>query len=92
MRTHAWETWKLSHAYGRIGSGTTPTSSDARYYTSSDGMPWVTTAELRENYISATQQQVTQEALEDFPALRMYRPGSVMMAMYGATIGRLGMI
>ena len=92
MRAHTWETWKLSHAYGRMGSGTTPTSSDARYYTSSDGVPWVTTAELRENYISATQQQVTLEALEDFPALRMYRPGSVMMAMYGATIGRLGMI
>ena len=92
MRAHTWETWKLSHAYGRMGSGTTPTSSDARYYTSSDGVPWVTTAELRENYISATQQQVTLEALEDFPALRMYRPGSVMMAMYGATIGRLGII
>ena len=92
MRAHTWETWKLSHAYGRIGSGTTPTSSDARYYTSSDGMPWLTTAELRENYISATQQKVTPEALEDFPALRIYRPGSVMMAMYGATIGRLGMI
>ena len=90
MKPHAWETWKLSHAYCRIGSGTTPTSGDARYYTDSGGTPWVTTAELRENYISATQQQVTQEALEDFPALRLYSPGSVMMAMYGATIGRLG--
>ena len=91
MKAHDWEAWKLSHAYSRIGSGTTPTSSDARYYTDSDGTPWVTTAELRENYISATQQQVTEEALEDFPTLRMYRSGSVMMAMYGATIGRLGM-
>ncbi len=92
MKAHDWETWKLSHAYSRIGSGTTPTSSDARYYTDSDGTPWVTTAELRENYIFVTQQQVTEEALEDFPTLRMYRSGSVMMAMYGATIGRLGMI
>ena len=92
MRDSTWETWKLSHAYGRIGSGTTPTSSDTRFYTDSDGTPWVTTAELRENYISATRQQVTQEALEDFPTLRLYKPGSVMMAMYGATIGRLGMI
>lgn len=89
MTAHDWETWKLSHAF-RIGSGTTPTSSDARYYTDSDGTPWVTTAELRENYISSTQQQVTQDALDDFTALRVYRPGSVMMAMYGATIGRLG--
>ncbi len=92
MRGYAWETWKLSHAYRRIGSGTTPTSSDARYYTDSDGTPWVTTAELRENYISSTQQNVTEEALADFPALRVYSPGSVLIAMYGATIGRLGMI
>ena len=91
MRPPSWAAWKLSHAYRRIGSGTTPTSSDARYYTNSGGTPWVTTAELRENVISVTKQQVTQEALEDFPALRMYKPGSVMMAMYGATIGRLGM-
>ncbi|WP_281269184.1 restriction endonuclease subunit S [Thiocapsa rosea] len=67
-----------------------PTSNDARYYTDSDGTPWVTTAELRENYISSTRQQVTQEALDDYSTLRVYRPGSVMMAMYGATIGRLG--
>ncbi len=90
MTPHGWETWKLSHAY-RIGSGTTPTSGDTRFYTSSGGTPWVTTAELRENYISDTKKQVTQEALEDFPSLRLYGPDSVMMAMYGATIGRLGM-
>ena len=91
MKTCDWKTWKLSHAYSGIGSGTTPTSSDARYYTDSDGTPWVTTAELRENYISTTLQQVTKEALENFPTLRMYKSGSVMIAMYGATIGRLGM-
>ena len=91
MTTHDWEPWKLSHAYPRIGSGTTPTSTDARYYTDSSGTPWVTTAELRENYLSATTQQVTEEALNDFPTLRIYESGSVMIAMYGATIGRLGM-
>ena len=91
MTTHDWEPWKLSHAYPRIGSGTTPTSTDARYYTDSCGTPWVTTAELREIYLSATKQHVTDEALSDFSALRIYRSGSVIMAMYGATIGRLGM-
>ena len=91
MRPHVWETWKLSHAFPRISSGTTPTSGDTRYYTSSGGTPWVTTAELRENYILNTEKQVTQEALSDFSSLRLYAPNSVMMAMYGATIGRLGM-
>lgn len=86
-----WETWKLSHAFERIGSGTTPTSNDANYYTEAGGIPWITTAELRENFISSTQYQITKQALDDFSALRIYRSGSLLMAMYGATIGRLGM-
>lgn len=86
-----WEMWKLAHSYLRIGSGTTPTSSEARYYTTENGFPWITTAELRETYIKDTQLYVTKEALSEFSALRIYDPGSVMIAMYGATIGRLGM-
>lgn len=90
-RADVWDSWKLSHAYRRIGSGTTPTSSHPDYYTVSGGTPWVTTTELRENYIVSTQHQVTEEALDDFSALRLYKSNSVMIAMYGATIGRLGM-
>ena len=89
--SNAWGIWKLSHAFDRIGSGTTPTSNDVSYYADAGGTPWITTSELRENYIFSTQHQVSKEALEDFSALRVYRPGSLMIAMYGATIGRLGM-
>ncbi|MCF7981161.1 MAG: restriction endonuclease subunit S [Pseudomonadales bacterium] len=90
MNPSNWETWKLSHAYPRIGSGTTPTSTTASYYSVEEGVPWVTTAELRENYIDKTASNVTTEALQEFSALRTYKPGSLMIAMYGATIGRLG--
>ena len=88
----SWEKWKLSHAYGNIGSGTTPTASDDRYYTESDGVLWVTTGELRERHISKTARRITDEALRRFSALRLYSPGSLLIAMYGATIGRLGII
>lgn len=86
-----WEQWKLSHAYRRIGSGTTPTAGESRYYSDNNGTPWITTAELREAYIERTAHRVTSEAFEVFPALRIYQPRSVFIAMYGATIGRLGM-
>ncbi|NEI57971.1 restriction endonuclease subunit S [Rhizobium leguminosarum] len=87
------ETWKLAHAYSRIGSGTTPTTSQDIYYTEptdEDGVPWITTAELRENYIENTSSRITKEALKDFSTLRVYQSGSLFIAMYGATIGRLG--
>ena len=86
-----WDSWKLAHAYHRIGSGTTPTSGDESYYDDVTGTPWITTSELREQYISQTATNVTQTALDDFSALRVYAPNAVFMAMYGATIGRLGM-
>ena len=92
VTNRSWEKWKLSHAYGNIGSGTTPTASDDRYYTESDGVLWITTGELRERHISKTARRITDEALRRFSALRLYSPGSLLIAMYGATIGRLGII
>ncbi|QKE65701.1 restriction endonuclease subunit S [Aquipseudomonas campi] len=86
-----WEAWKLNHAFGGIGSGTTPPSAEHGWY---DGgtIPWITTSELRESIITTTKKSVTLEALGKFSALQIHPPGSLAIAMYGATIGRLGML
>lgn len=85
-----WETWKITHAIDLIGSGTTPKSDNTEYY---DGdVLWVTTSELRENFISDTKQKVSNSAIKDYSALKIYPVNSVAMAMYGATIGRLGIL
>jgi type I restriction enzyme S subunit len=86
-----WESWKISHAFGHIGSGTTPPSNEAAWYDEGE-IPWVTTGELRENVITSTAKGVTREAVERFGSLRIYPPGSLVVAMYGATIGRLGVL
>ena len=85
-----WETWKITHAIDLIGSGTTPKSDNAEYY---DGDTlWVTTSELRENFISDSKQKVSDSAIKEYSALKIYPANSVAMAMYGATIGRLGIL
>ena len=85
-----WTTWKASHGFRRIGSGTTPKSDDPDYY---DGnIPWVTTSELRETIISDTKNNVTPRAMREYPTLRKYPKGTLLFAMYGATIGRLGIL
>lgn len=86
-----WESWKLSHAFESIGSGTTPPSTEAHWYEGGT-IPWVTTGELRENVITETSKRVTEAALEKFTALRVHPAGSLVIAMYGATIGRLGVL
>jgi len=85
-----WEEWKVSHGFAQIGSGTTPKSDNSLYY--GGETLWVTTSELRESFIFETINQITQEALDEHSALKAYAPGSVVIAMYGATIGRLGML
>lgn len=85
-----WDVWKVTHGFNRIGSGTTPKSDNPIFY---DGnVPWVTTSELRETIITDTAQKVTEEAVATHSALKIYPKGSLAIAMYGATIGRLGML
>ena len=85
-----WVTWKATHGFRRIGSGTTPKSDDSAYY---DGnIPWVTTSELRETIIAHTTREVTPAAMHEYPTLCMYPKGTLLFAMYGATIGRLGIL
>lgn len=85
-----WENWKLSHAFGVIGSGTTPKSDNTLYYDGS--IPWVTTAELREGIVSETKSTVSDVALAENSALKIYPKGTLLVAMYGATIGRMGLL
>lgn len=86
-----WDVWKTAHAFETIGSGTTPKSDKTEYYEQGE-IPWVTTAELRESVIVDTEKRVTKDALREHSALKLYKVGSVLMAMYGATVGRLGLL
>ncbi|MCG7983776.1 MAG: restriction endonuclease subunit S [Candidatus Thiodiazotropha lotti] len=81
--------WKIAHACPYVASGTTPKSDSDFYYIGGENL-WVTTGELRENIVTDTQKKVTNQALIDMPTLRLHPKGSVAIAMYGATIGRLG--
>lgn len=85
-----WEIWKIAHACPYIASGTTPSSDSDEYY---EGViPWITTGELRENIILDTKKKVTQQALVKFSGFKLHPVGSLAIAMYGATIGRLGIL
>jgi type I restriction enzyme, S subunit len=85
-----WEIWKVNHGFKCIGSGTTPRSDDFSFY--EGDVPWVTTSELRESIIYDTNSKLTNLALKNFSSLKLYPVGTVLIAMYGATIGRLGIL
>ena len=85
-----WPAIPIKHGFRLIGSGTTPPTGEARFY---DGtIPWVNTSELRENVVFQTDKTLTTEAIEELTALRAYPVGTVLFAMYGATIGRVAIL
>jgi len=84
-----WVTKKLLYWISGYGSGTTPSREDDY---SSDGLLWVTTGELRENTVFLTEKRITCDALKSNSALKLHPAGSLVIAMYGATVGRLGVL
>lgn len=86
-----WSTSKVAYLFGGTGSGTTPDTSTCSYY-SDCGINWLQTGDLNDGVISSTSKKITQKALDDYSALRMYPAGSLAVAMYGATIGKVGLL
>lgn len=84
-----WTIRKTAQLFHGIGSGTTPTSGSNKYYCE-DGINWLQTGDLNDGTISDTSKKITTAALHDFSALKIYPQGSIVIAMYGATIGKLG--
>jgi type I restriction enzyme S subunit len=85
----SWTPRKLSRHF-TVGSGTTPSTGSPRYF--GGGIPWVNTGDLHDGLVTQESRSVTHQALQDYPALRMFPAGSIVMAMYGATIGKLGVL
>jgi type I restriction enzyme, S subunit len=82
-----WKLFKVGHSFG-TGSGTTPRSSEPGFF---DGpYPWINTGDLRDGLILDPPRSVSAAALREYAALRVYPPGTLMVAMYGATTGRAG--
>lgn len=69
----------------QITSGGTPSRKHFEYY--QDGtIPWVKTGDLKEKYLRATDEKITEIGLKNSSA-RIYPKDTVLIAMYGATIG-----
>lgn len=86
-----WDMMKISNIFNNIGSGTTPKSSNDEYYNEGN-VNWLITGDLNDNYIYNTSTKITKKALHDTPSLKIYPKDSLVIAMYGATIGKLGIL
>lgn len=86
-----WEIKKITYITTRIGSGATPKSDNKRYY-SNGTIPWLVTGDLIDSRISEVTNQITPLAIDEYSTLKIWPSHSLVIAMYGATIGKLGLL
>ena len=68
-----------------IASGGTPDKKKSSYYMGGT-IPWVKTGDLKGQYVAEGVECITEEGLNNSSA-KLFPPNTVLLAMYGATIG-----
>ena len=75
-----------SEYYGDWGAGATPAKGNSEYY--GGNVLWLRTGELNNGVVYDTEIKITKKALQEC-SLRLNKVGDVLIAMYGATIGKV---
>lgn len=86
-----WKDYRIKDICCDIGSGTTPKSTNARFYDNGTYC-WLNTGDLNDALVFQSSQHITDAALAAYPSLKKYPKDTIIVAMYGATIGKVGLL
>lgn len=81
-----WQSTRLGQV-AKWSSGGTPQSGNPKYY--GGQIPWCVIGDLTDSTVTETAKSITDEGLAASSA-KIVKPGTVLLAMYGASIGRTG--
>ncbi|MFL7037184.1 MULTISPECIES: restriction endonuclease subunit S [Vibrio] len=77
---NGWE-WERIGTFGIVGTGTTPSRSNPKYWDSPDHN-WVSSGETAELFVGQTKEKVTELAIQE-TNVSVYPVGTLIVAMYG---------
>ena len=83
-----WVLKKISEI-ATTSSGGTPKRSIAEYYNGT--VPWVKSGELNDAVLTDCEERITDLGLAKSSA-KIFEPGTILIALYGATIGKLAIL
>lgn len=83
-----WRNWKISRGVKSIGSGTTP-GSGSKYYYENGTINWLNTGDFNDGILKNCRRKVTELAVQEYSTLKIFPKGTLSIAMYGATIGKV---
>jgi len=82
--------WTRLGSIGDWGSGSTPPRGNSELYGGS--VPWFKSGELNDNRVLAGSEETVTQLAIDKGSFRLNKPGDVLLAMYGATIGKVAIL
>ena len=84
-----WPQVKLGDAL-RTSSGGTPSRRKSEYYVNGT-IPWFKSGEVAAGILTQSEEHITEDGLANSSA-KIFPAGTVLVAMYGATVGKVGLL
>ena len=84
----SWK-WVRLGEVSDTSSGGTPSRKKKEYYGGS--IPWLKSGELKDDVINVTEESITDDGLVN-SSTRIIPKGTLLIALYGATVGKLGIL
>ncbi len=84
-----WVECQLGEVF-ETSSGGTPKRGNSEYYQNGT-IPWLKSGELNNSIIYSAEEFITEEGLNNSSA-KIFPKGSLLIALYGATVGKLGIL
>ncbi len=81
--------WTTLEQIADMTSGGTPSRTKKEYW--NGNINWLKSGELKDTYIHEVEEKITEEGLKGSSA-KIFPKDTLLMAMYGATVGRLGIL
>jgi len=81
--------WVNLESVCKTTSGGTPPRNVKEFY--EGNIPWVKSGELNDDTVSQTEETITQSGVDNSSA-KIFPKGTLLIALYGATIGKLGVL
>lgn len=85
---NGWE-WVRLGDIGAWAAGATPSRKHSEYY--GGDIPWLKTGDLNDGIVEETSEKITELGVKN-SSVKINKPGNILIAMYGATIGKLGIV
>jgi len=84
--------WNVSRIadVAEVSSGGTPSRKVKEYWNGT--INWLKSQEVRNRFIYETEEKISKEGMNNSNAKRVYNPGTVVLALYGATAGEAGLL